>query len=167
MINSISFFVEGLPKGQPRARAFARKFGATYSARMYDPQTADDWKESVWQGLQTALKSTQLQRIPGPVNVALVFVMPRPKSHVGTRGIKDSAPRWHIGKPDIDNLCKLVFDVVTKSAAVWHDDSQIIAVLAEKKYAAPNENSGCIVTISGDCEQALVMPTYRLQKPQN
>lgn len=167
MTNSISFFVEGLPKGQPRARAFARKFGANYSARMYDPQTADDWKECVWRGLHIALNAQPFQRIAGPVNVAVVFVMPRPKSHYGARGLKDSSPRWHIGKPDIDNLCKLVFDVVTKSAKVWHDDSQIVAVLAEKKYAAPNENSGCIVTISGDCEQALVMPTYRLQRPNN
>ena len=166
-MSSISFFVEGLPKGQPRARAFARKFGATYSARMYDPQTADDWKKCVWRGLNAALLATPFERIAGPVNIALVFVMPRPKAHFGARGIKDSAPRWHIGKPDIDNLCKLVFDVVTKSGKVWHDDSQIIAVLAEKKYAAPNENSGCIVTISGDCDEALVMPTYRLQRPQN
>jgi Holliday junction resolvase RusA-like endonuclease len=165
-VSTLNFFARGLPKGQPRARAFARKMGGNYVARMYDGGTADDWKESVWIGLREQLLKTPFQRTEGPVHVALVFLMPRPKSHYGAKGLKDSAPRYHTGKPDIDNLCKLVFDVVTKTETIWHDDSQIIACIAEKRYAAPNEHSGCVVTISTDCTDALVLPSYRLQKEQ-
>jgi len=43
----MTFFIFGDPKGQPRARAFARKMGAKYVARMYDSDVADSWKRAV------------------------------------------------------------------------------------------------------------------------
>jgi hypothetical protein len=165
-MSTLNFSARGLPKGQPRARAFARKMGANYVARMYDGGTADDWKESVWCGLRDEINKTGWEFTDQPLHVALVFLMPRPKSHFGSKGLKESAPRYHTAKPDIDNLCKLVFDVITRSEVIWRDDSQIIACIAEKRYAAPNEHSGCVVTISTDCTDALVLPSYRLQKDQ-
>lgn len=168
MSQVLSFVARGLPKGQPRARAFARKMGAAYVARMYDAGTADDWKQSVWEAMQAALLVGDWQKTDLPVHAALVFVMPRPKSHFrANQTLKDSAPRFPKAKPDIDNLVKLVFDVMTRSERVWADDSQVIACLAEKKYAAPNESPGAIITISADVSQALLLPTYRLQSPQS
>ena len=143
-----------------------RQMGAKFVARMYDAGTADEWKQSVADALRARLLIGDWQITEAPVHVALVFLMPRPKSHFGARGIKDSAPRLHVAKPDIDNLCKLVFDVVTRSERVWRDDSQIIACIAEKRYASESEHSGCVVTISDDCSGALVLPSYRLQKDQ-
>lgn len=164
----LSFVARGLPKGQPRARAFARKMGAKYVARMYDAGTADGWKQSVWEALAARLLVGDWEKTEEPVHAAIVFVVPRPKSHTRENGsLRNSAPRFPKGKPDIDNLVKLVFDVVTRSERVWRDDSQVIACLAEKKYAAPNETSGAIVTISSDVSQALLLPTYRLQTPQS
>ena len=50
----ITLEIFGEPKAQPRARAYAMKFGNKYSARMYDSDSADAWKAAV----DAALKKT-------------------------------------------------------------------------------------------------------------
>jgi Holliday junction resolvase RusA-like endonuclease len=82
------------------------------------------------------------------------FRMPRPKSHFGAKGLKASAPRHHFGKPDIDNLTKLVLDVVTKDGRVWRDDSQVITLLAYKEYAAAGDKPGAWISIAS-CDEPL------------
>jgi Holliday junction resolvase RusA-like endonuclease len=145
---TITFEVFGAPKGQPRARAFAQRFGNKFSARMYDPGTADEWKETLYFGLRGELNKISAQPSLGAFKVSLRFTMPRPKSHLGKRGLKASAPRFHFGKPDIDNLTKLVLDVVTKDGRVWRDDSQVVTLLAFKQYAAPEEKPGAWISIA-------------------
>ena len=149
---TITFEVFGTPKGQPRARAFAQRFGNKFSARMYDPGTADEWKEAVYFGLRAELNKISAQPSLGAFKVSMRFAMPRPKSHYGAKGLKPSAPRSHFGKPDIDNLTKLVLDVVTKDGRVWRDDSQVVGVIAFKQYAAEGERPGAWISIatSGD-----------------
>ena len=49
MMAPIEFFVEGDPKPQPRPRAFARKIGNKFMARVYDAGTAE--KISVREGM--------------------------------------------------------------------------------------------------------------------
>lgn len=163
---TISFAAKGTPKGQPRARAYARNMGGKYVARMYDAGTADDWKDQIWVALHQELSRIDHEwTTTEPIDLAMVFLMPRPKSHFGKHGIKDSAPRAHTAKPDLDNLCKLVMDVVTRSAAVWADDSQAVSLVAEKRYANASEHPGCIVTISEN-KGSGYLPAYRLQRDQ-
>jgi len=145
---TISFQVHGLPKGQPRARAFAQRFGNKYSARMYDPGTADEWKEQVYLALKRELDRLQVTPTLGAVRMTLTFSMPRPKAHYGKRGLKDKAPKEPTGKPDIDNLTKLVLDVITKDGRVWRDDSQVVGVIAFKQYAAEGERPGAWISIA-------------------
>ena len=90
---TISFQVHGLPKGQPRARAFAQRFGNKFSARMYDPGTADEWKEQVYLALKRELDRLQVTPTLGAVRMTLTFSMPRPKAHYGKRGLKEKAPK--------------------------------------------------------------------------
>jgi len=82
-----------------------------------------------------------------PVAILMCFSMPRPKSHFGAKGLKASAPVHHSGKPDADNLAKLVMDQITKSGRVWRDDSQVVSLRVEKLWASGNE-SGCSVLIA-------------------
>ena len=145
---TITFEVHGTPKGQPRARAFAQRFGNKVSARMYDPGPADEWKETVYLGLRTALRTFSGQPSLGAFKVSMRFVMPRPKSHLGKKGLKPSAPRYHFGKPDIDNLTKLVLDVITKDGRVWRDDSQVVTLLAYKEYAEASDKPGAWISIA-------------------
>ena len=133
-----AFFVEGMPKGQPRPRAFSR--GG--HARVYDPGTAENWKSCV-------AVAAQANRIrgrfnDGPLRVELRFVMPRPKCHFKTNGqLRDAAPEFHTGKPDCDNLAKATLDALTEIGA-WRDDAQVAYLLVSKAYG---EQPGAFISI--------------------
>jgi len=146
-MSTLSFFVRGEPKGQPRPRAFARKMGSIHVARFYDSDVADAWKRAVYLGIVEAANKAGWQVTTGPVSVTLRFAMPRPKSHFGARGLKPSAPQDHAGKPDVDNLAKLLLDRITRSERIWRDDSQVVSLIVHKFYVVGNEQ-GCSVSIS-------------------
>jgi len=146
-MSTLAFTVTGEPKGQPRPRAFARKMGAIHVARFYDSDAADEWKRAVQ---IVVLDASIVHKWPltlGPVAISMCFSLPRPKSHFGAKGLKASAPVHHSGKPDADNLAKLVMDQITKSGKVWRDDSQVVSLRVEKLWASGNE-SGCSVLIA-------------------
>jgi Holliday junction resolvase RusA-like endonuclease len=122
-----SFRVYGTPKGQPRPRAFSRGGRAA----VYDPGTAEGWKSLI----AIACQELRGALIEGPVSVAMIFYMPRPKSHFTKSGaIKPAAPQqWHTSKPDADNLAKAVLDALT-TLRVWHDDDQVAELMVRKHY---------------------------------
>jgi Holliday junction resolvase RusA-like endonuclease len=163
---TITFEVFGTPKGQPRARAFAQRFGNKFSARMYDPGTADEWKEAVYFGLRTALRTFGDQPSLGAFKVSMRFAMPRPKAHFGKRGLKSNAPRHPVGKPDIDNLTKLVLDVITKDGRVWRDDSQVVTVLAYKGYVSEGDKPHAWISIASDEEPLEAGKDLREEAPE-
>ena len=141
-------FVPGDPKGQPRPRAFARKMGSVHVARFYDSDVADVWKGAVQRALLDAARASRWEYTLGPVEVTLNFAMPRPKSHSGTKGLKPSAPQSHTGKPDVDNLAKLVLDQITRNTRIWRDDSQVVRLVVEKRWALVGESAGCVLRIA-------------------
>jgi Holliday junction resolvase RusA-like endonuclease len=146
-MSTLAFTITGEPKGQPRPRAFARKMGSIHVARFYDSDVADAWKRAVQIALLEMVKQTRWELTLGPVSVSLNFAMPRPKSHSGMKGLKSSAPVHHVGKPDVDNLAKLMLDQITRSGNVWRDDSQVVSLTVHKFWAVANEQ-GCSVSIS-------------------
>ena len=146
-MSALSFFVRGEPKGQPRPRAFARKMGAIHVARFYDSDVADAWKRAVYLGVIEAANKAGWQVTTGPVAVTLRFAMPRPKSHFGAKGLKPSAPQAHVGKPDADNLAKLILDQATRTERIWRDDSQVVEMHVVKGWAFEQE-CGCVVQIA-------------------
>lgn len=126
---SITFFVEGLPKGQPRPRAFA--FHG--HVRVYDPGTAEGWKAQVASAWKEATRNAEFTTTDGPVDVMLAFYMPRPKSHYNKSGLKPNSPHQFSKKPDCDNLAKSVLDAMTQ-LGVWKDDDQVCALRVWKRY---------------------------------
>ena len=149
-MSTLTFQITGEPKGQPRPRAFARKMGAVHVARFYDSDVADAWKGAVMLAIMQAAKVGNGWHFTSEaVSVSLNFAMPRPKSHFGAKGLKPSAPVHHSGKPDADNLAKLVMDQITKSGKIWRDDSQVVTLIVHKLWASGNE-SGCAVLISAE-----------------
>ena len=125
----ILFKVLGNPQHQKRHRHVkAGKF-----TRTYDP-SAKDKKDFLLQAMQYKPKSPIL----GEVHIKVWFCMPRPKSHYRTGKfvgvLKDSAPLWHTSRPDIDNICKFIFDSL--NGVFWKDDSQICQVTAYKIYGS-------------------------------
>lgn len=131
--------IPGIPIAKKRPR-FARKgnFTQTYN----DQQTEE--------GLFLFYCREQLKYVDpiiGGVGVLLNYYMKRPKNHFGTGRnegkLKSSAPKYHTKKPDIDNLNKFVFDCLNKYT--WKDDSQIVLVFSEKKYAEDNPRTEIII----------------------
>ena len=128
----IDIRVLGEPKGQPRPRAFRRG----NRAAVYDPGTAEGWKSLI----AVALRDCTPQ-IPhdGPVCVTARFLMPRPKRLMRKRD--PDTELLHTSKPDTDNLIKAVLDVCTQ-LSVWNDDSQVVDVFVQKRYAAKTGRPG-------------------------
>jgi Holliday junction resolvase RusA-like endonuclease len=141
-------FIYGDPKGQPRARAFARKMGAKHVARMYDSDVADAWKRAVDIGIERELKAAGALDPVGAFEVKLAFFFRRPKSHYGKGGhVKASAPVCHVSKPDADNLAKLVLDRITRGGRIWRDDSQVALLRVEKYWAITDARIGVYLSV--------------------
>lgn len=78
----------------------------------------------------------------GPVHVDVEYRFVRPKSHYRTGRnahiLRDTAPAYPAGKPDVDKLQRSTFDALSAKhgAGLWRDDCQVVDVHASKVYAA-------------------------------
>lgn len=109
---------------------------------MYDPGTADGWKGRVRSEAHAHRPATILT---GPVQVCMVFTLPRPKAHFLKSGLRPTAPSYHTGKPDSDNLAKAVLDALGDTAQWWKDDAQVARLSVLKNYG---DEAGCRIVIS-------------------
>jgi Holliday junction resolvase RusA-like endonuclease len=111
------FTVLGEVKAQGRPR-FARmgKFVKTY-----DPKESRENKSNI-RAQVVAQHPVMIDR-DTPILCHVQAYLPRPKSHYGKRGLKDSAPMMHISRPDSDNIMKAIKDAL--SGVCWHDDCQV------------------------------------------
>ena len=79
------------------------------------------------------------QPLAGDIMLKVVFYMPRPLSHYRTGKfkhlLKDDIPDRHSITPDLDNLVKMLSDVIGGRDRMIVDDSQICMIQAEKIYA--------------------------------
>jgi crossover junction endodeoxyribonuclease RusA len=125
---SINFFVPGIPVAKGSAKAFVVKGRAIVTQ-------SNGAKQKPWaSAISYTAQQAGVRPYVGPVLVSMTFVMPRPKNHYRANGkLKDTAPLFHVSKPDVDKLVRLVFDALTGIA--WKDDSQAQIKVAEKLYA--------------------------------
>jgi len=127
-MTQIRLTVLGEPSAQPRHRYFQR---GTF-VQSYDPASAK--KKTFASILEETAPETPINV---PIAVELTFFMSRPRTHYGTGRkagfLKDSAPEWHTGRPDLDNLCKFTTDALNR--IYWHDDSLICQMTAKKLYS--------------------------------
>ena len=101
---------------------------------MYDPGTANEWKAALAAQVGAAMAEAGLSphKVSVPISVDLDFYMPRPKSHVCKSGLRSSAPRAHLSKPDLDNLVKTLDGL---HGVLFEDDRSIVRLTASKQYA--------------------------------
>ncbi len=122
----IKFTIIGKPKQQQRHRPSAR-------GGYYDPSSKD--KKQIW--LQIA-KFKPKQPFVGDISLKVTFYMPRPKSHYRTGKykhlLKDNIPEYVSVRPDLDNYCKLLLDLLQGKDRYFIDDSQVVKLQAEKVY---------------------------------
>jgi len=53
----------------------------------------------------------------------------------------------HAQKPDADNMIKLILDRVTRTKAIWRDDSQVAYMTVAKYWAESEQEVGCNFTL--------------------
>lgn len=123
------FFVPGLPQPGGSKRAFfSPKLGR---ALIVDANpNAKGWQARV---ASFAQEVAPRELLDGALAVDVEFRMPRPKGHLGAKGVKASAPAWPISKPDASKLWRSTEDALT--GVLWRDDARIVCQLVRKVYA--------------------------------
>lgn len=91
------------------------------------------WRRHVAQAAGQAMNGTGL--LDGPLELSVIFKVPRPKGHYGVRGLRPSAPSHPTVRPDVTKLLRAVEDALT--GIVWRDDAQVVAQHAYKEYGEP------------------------------
>ena len=135
---TISWKVDGTPKGQPRPKAFSRGGRAA----VYDPATAEGWKGCVVLAGKAKRPESPIEK---PLTLTINFYMPRPKSLEGKKHFPGTIPCTK--KPDADNLAKAVMDCLTEDGW-WKDDSQVFRLVVEKHICAKGERPGAWIEIN-------------------
>ena len=122
----IKFTIHGKPKALKRHRPSAR-------GGYYDPSSKD--KKQIW--LQIA-KWKPKQPLVGDIMLKVIFTIPYPKKFYRTGKfkhlLKDNIPEYVSVRPDIDNYCKLLLDILQGKDGYFVDDSQVVKLQAEKVY---------------------------------
>jgi crossover junction endodeoxyribonuclease RusA len=123
------FFVPGKPEAQGSMRAFVRGGRAVLTSnnarlKPWRATVADVATSHGWDGKLL---------LDGAVWVDMIFCVLRPQSHYGTKGLKESAPKFPITTGgDLDKLIRGVGDALT--GVVWRDDRRIIGINARRVF---------------------------------
>lgn len=160
MAKRVSFDVLGTPAPKGSSRAMMRGGHAVNVPSGSDVNRVKQkaWDTAVREAAIVAMRSmpdiffgdssdTQSPPFVGvPLKVTLVFRLRRPVGHFNpkTGGLKKSAPKWPITKPDKDKMFRATADSLT--GILIDDDSRIVETHERKQYADPG-NEGARITI--------------------
>ncbi|MFA6046499.1 MAG: RusA family crossover junction endodeoxyribonuclease [Phycisphaerales bacterium] len=151
--NEITFQVHGVPAPGGSKRGF-------FSPKTKRVIITEDCKRSKpWRALvsSAALDAHQGEPLDGPLRLEVEFVLPRPKHHTGARGLKASAPHFHVIAPDSTKLLRSTEDAL--KGICWHDDAQVAVQSVSKRYGP---RPGAVVRVS-----RLVEPREREQSGEH
>jgi Holliday junction resolvase RusA-like endonuclease len=120
--------VPGPPQGARRIRAFVRgKHAAVHP---------DDKHVRAEAELRVAIAAAWNGRpaLDCPVVLEVLAYHARPQ-RLRRRADRGTGEALFTGKPDADNVAKLVMDAITK-AGVWRDDTRVADLLVRRRYIA-------------------------------
>lgn len=112
------FYLDPVPKGRPRLSRGGHAFTPLKTREA----------ERIIQ-LMAQKQAGNQPRLAGPIQADVLFVISKPK--------KPKDKNYHVVRPDLDNLLKLVLDAL--NGILWNDDSQIVQICASKRYVNDNE----------------------------
>jgi Holliday junction resolvase RusA-like endonuclease len=126
----ISYFIEGEPAPQGSKNGFVKngRVVMVESSKKVKP-----WRAAVAEQTARYMTWETMNPMDTPVEIALVFYLPRPKT---------VSRKWPSVKPDLDKLIRSTFDGLT-TGGLYTDDALVIAVSASKEYAT--DRVGCQV----------------------
>lgn len=139
------------PQGSKRAFVYRPKGGGPVKAAVIESShdRVKSWRQAV---LEAASAVKAWPKLAGPLEVSMVFVMSRPKGHYRTGRnahlLRDSAPAYPDGKPDLSKLCRSTEDALT-DAGIWGDDAQVVRydLLAKAYESAALGLPGVLISI--------------------
>jgi crossover junction endodeoxyribonuclease RusA len=150
----IAFFVPGAPvaAGSKRAFPLRGKDGRLHVAVADDSGPKGvEWRAAIRHAAAAAIApvadrdKNRLLVDRCPVRLELAFVVARPKGHIGTRGVRPSAPTHPTTRPDVLKLTRAVEDACT--GILWRDDAQIVEEILAKAYAGLGGAIGVYVRV--------------------
>ena len=130
----LNFFVPGRPAPQGSKRSVGR--GRFIEASKYLPA----WRHAVTEFAIYAATENNWDTLEGPVTLEVVFYLERPSP------IKVNKRPHPVVPPDIDKLVRGVSDALS-DAGVWGDDSQVVKLVAFKRYP-DNHEQGAFISVS-------------------
>lgn len=102
------------------------------------------WRELV--GAYAAKAMAGRCPLLGPLSLQVIFLLPRPKSHMTRAGqLRPAAPIHHTIRPDATKLLRALEDACT--GIVWHDDAQIEHQVVTKRWCNLGDESGAYVSV--------------------
>lgn len=134
----ITFFAPGIPQPGGSKKAFFNP-KTQRAIIVEDAKKNKPWRATVQ---AFALDAHQGPPMEGPLSLEVVFVMPRPAGHFGSKGIRRGAPRFPAVRPDATKLLRSTEDSL--SGVLWRDDSQIVKQFVQKVYG---ERPGALITV--------------------
>lgn len=144
MTLAFTVFGVALPKGN--LRAFHGR-GMKFPIVTETNRSVKSWQQLIAAAATTALEALppdERRLVTGGVRCAVTFYLPRPKAL--SRPIHRSRVVAHTTAPDIDKLARAVLDALT--AVVWHDDAQVVDLVAAKRYAGLEEPARAEITVT-------------------
>jgi Holliday junction resolvase RusA-like endonuclease len=147
---SLHIIVAGTPRPQGSKRPVRNK----HTGRIHMVESSErlpDWRADIRDAAMRAVDGVPTSAYwERPLAVGIQVRLARPKSHylpANTRRtapeLRQEAPKHPAGKPDTDKLLRAVLDALT--GLVWHDDAQVVDILARKLYG---ERPGADITVS-------------------
>ncbi len=147
-MNEIRFFAPGIPAPGGSKRGFAIKKGGAYTGRVAIVDSGGErtktWRQDVALAAFTSMKQADLAPFTCPIEMELLFHMPRPKAHYRSDRVtlRPQCPQYHSIRPDCLKLARSTEDALT--GICYADDSLIVKETIEKAYS---DRSGCWIVI--------------------
>ena len=136
-MNELRFVVHDLPAPQGSKKHVGG--GRLIESSKY----VKPWREAVKHAALAAIAEhnaghlVPFVTIDGPVELDIVFTMPRPRAHYrsgrNAHLLREHAPAWPHHKPDLDKLARSTFDALG-AAGVFTDDARVVTLNASKVY---------------------------------
>lgn len=127
--------------GRPQPAGSKRAFVNRRSGRAHVVDAAkgsQPWKQEVAGAALRACGGVPML-LDGPLILDVKFFLRRPQGHYRTGRnahlLRDAAPGYPLGRPDVTKLLRAVEDALT--TVVWRDDAQVVYQLASKHYGTP------------------------------
>lgn len=140
---TISFFVAGIPRTAGSKDYKGPNKRGTAIIVDSSGRAGAAWKQTV----AAIARSKYMGRLlVGPLELNVIFWMPRPQRHFGAKGkLRHNAPRYPLANPDRTKMLRSLEDALT--GILWKDDSQVVSGATDKRYATAGTETGASVSV--------------------